>query len=566
MILLRVASRVPRSPTTWAYGRAARALRTALLLAGMMAAAAPALGQEANQSGGIHDLHAEATAPVVIDGVELFRIRGVAAYPAAQRAADITNRIIAVAADRSLDASTVRSEDSELGPRITIGDGKTTIVGVTESDARLEGSTEAVLAAVYVRQIRSAVETYRELRTPERLLRSALRAAGATLLLIVVVLAGRWAFRRLDALIGSQIETRVERLRIQSFRLISAGQAWTLLRGLLRLLRIAAWLAILTVYLTSTLSLFPWTRGLAFGMLDLVLEPLSTMAQGVLSAIPNLVFLAILVLVTRLLLRLVRAFFLEMEQKSVVFKDFEPDWAMPTYRIVRILVIAFAVVMAFPYIPGSESDAFKGVSLFIGVLFSLGSSSVVGNVIAGYTMTYRRAFGEGDRIQVGDVVGEVTQMKLLVTRLRTPKNEEVVIPNSLILSSNVVNYSAHARQRGLILHTTVGIGYEVPWRQVEAMLIMAAGRTEGLLREPPPFVLLKSLGDFAVTYELNAYCDDTKQIPHLYAEMHRHILDVFNEHGVQIMTPAYEGDPPEPKVVPPERWHAGPARPPTGSP
>jgi small-conductance mechanosensitive channel len=176
-------------------------------------------------------------------------------------------------------------------------------------------------------------------------------------------------------------------------------------------------------------------------------------------------------------------------------------------------------------------------------------------------MTYRRAFRIGDRVKLGQYVGDVAQMRLMVTHLRTLKNEEVVVPNSSILSSEVVNYSTLAQQRGLILHTTVGIGYETPWRQVEAMLVEAAGRTPGLLREPPPFVLQTALGDFCVTYEINVYCDTPHVMALLYTELHRNILDVFNEYGVQIMTPSYEADPAEPKLVPKEQWYAAPARP-----
>jgi small-conductance mechanosensitive channel len=153
-------------------------------------------------------------------------------------------------------------------------------------------------------------------------------------------------------------------------------------------------------------------------------------------------------------------------------------------------------------------------------------------------------------------------VRLLVTNLRTPKNEEIVIPNSVILNGSITNYSTLAREGLLFLHTTVGIGYETPWRQVEAMLIEAARRTEGLLPEPPPFVLQKSLGDFAITYEINAACREANIMGFIYTRLHRNILDIFNEHGVQIMTPAYEGDPEQPKVVPKERWHAAPAEPP----
>jgi small-conductance mechanosensitive channel len=202
-----------------------------------------------------------------------------------------------------------------------------------------------------------------------------------------------------------------------------------------------------------------------------------------------------------------------------------------------------------------------GISIFIGVLFSLGSSSAISNIIAGYTMTYRRAFKVGDRIKVEDITGDVTEVRLLVTHLRTIKNEEIIVPNATILNSQIVNYSTFAREQGLILHTAVGIGYEVPWRQVEAMLLVAAERTSGLLREPKPFVLQKSLGDFAVTYELNVFVDVPHVMAQVYSELHKNVLDAFNEYGVQIMTPAYEGDPDQPKVVPKDQWFAAPAKP-----
>ena len=263
--------------------------------------------------------------------------------------------------------------------------------------------------------------------------------------------------------------------------------------------------------------------------------------------------------VVRLALRVIRLFFDAVARGRVALANFDPEWAQPTYKIVRIAVIAFGLVVAYPYIPGSESDAFKGVSLFIGIVFSLGSSAAISNIIAGYMMTYRRAFKVGDRIKVGNTFGDVIEMRLQVTHLRSIKNEEIIIPNSQILTGEVLNYSSLARAHGLILHTEVGIGYETPWRQVEAMLHLAASRTPGLSSEPRPFVLEKALGDFAVIYELNVYCSNVQAMNRLYAELHRHILDVFNEYGVQIMTPAYEGDPAEPKVVLRKDWYAAPA-------
>jgi small-conductance mechanosensitive channel len=283
------------------------------------------------------------------------------------------------------------------------------------------------------------------------------------------------------------------------------------------------------------------------------------MWQSFVSELPNLAFLAVLLVVFRIVLRLLRAVFDALQRDAVHLRGFEAEWAQPTYKIVRFALIAFGLVVAYPYLPGSESAAFKGVSLFVGVLLSLGSSSAIANLVAGYSLIYRRAFKVGDRVKIGDVIGEVTESRIQVTRLRSLKNEEVVIPNSVILGGEVVNYSALARTHGLILHTQVGIGYETAWRQVEAMLLEAADRTPGIVRTRPPFVLQKGLGDFAVTYELNVYCDDAAAAVQIYTNLHRRILDVFNEYGVQIMTPAYEGDPEQPKVVAPSDWYAAPA-------
>jgi small-conductance mechanosensitive channel len=287
--------------------------------------------------------------------------------------------------------------------------------------------------------------------------------------------------------------------------------------------------------------------------------PLLVLARESVAAIPRLLIIVVIVAVARYVIRLARFFFSAIESGAIAFAGFEAEWSKPTYKLVRVLIIAFAAMICYPYIPGSRSEAFKGITIFLGVLFSLGSSSLLANIIAGYTMAYRRAFRVGDRIKVGDLIGEVTQIGMMVTHMRSIKNEELVVPNSLILNSNVINYASLSRKQGLILHTAVGIGYETPWRQVEAMLLMAAERTAGLLREPVPFVLQLSLNDFAVTYELNVYCDQVSEMDRLYTDLHRSVLDVFNEFGVQIMTPAYIADPAQPKVVPREQWFANPA-------
>jgi small-conductance mechanosensitive channel len=291
-------------------------------------------------------------------------------------------------------------------------------------------------------------------------------------------------------------------------------------------------------------------------VLKLFLDPIIDLARGLLRFLPNLAFLVVIFLASRYLLKLIRLLFTGLHHESIVIKGFYPEWAMPTFRLLRILVIVFAIVVAYPHIPGSGSSAFKGLSVFLGLLLSIGSSSFISNVIAGYSLTYRRAFKLGDRIKVNENDGFVEEQKLLVTRLRSIKNEEIVIPNSMMINSSILNYSAVAGPSGVVMHTVVGIGYETPWRQVDAMLRLAADRTEGLMKDPPPYVLKLSLGDFAVNYELNVYCHNVSQLHFYYNDLHQNILDVFNENHVQIMTPAYMSDPAVPKIVPEDKRYS----------
>jgi small-conductance mechanosensitive channel len=524
-----------------------------------LAQAPPAPGPDSEAAAGPEADLALATAPVLLDGEALFRVRGTSTYPAEERARRIAARIEEVARDASLAPEAVRAVPADELVNIAAGD--RFLVAVTDADARLEGISRGLLARLYVERIQAGLRAYRQARQPQVLVRGGQRALIATVLLVLAVLALRWAFRRLEGRVARLYEQKIQSVQFQSFEILRAQRIRGALRAGIRAVRVAAGASLVYFWLHFVLGSFPLTRPLAARLLNLVLAPFSRMGSGLLAALPDLAFLLVLYLVTRWALGLTRLFFDAVAKGHVILSGFEPDWAVPTYRIVRIAVVAFALVVAYPYIPGSRSAAFQSISIFLGVMFSIGSSSFIANIIAGYSMTYRRAFRLGDRIQVGEVFGDVSEIRLQVTHLLSVKNEEIVIPNSTLLNSNVVNYSARARTRGLILHTTVGIGYETPWRQVEAMLREAAARTPGLLREPAPFVLQKSLGDFCVVYEVNVYCDAPAQMAMLYTALHQNILDVFNEYGVQIMTPAYEGDPEQPKVVPRDQWWTAPARP-----
>jgi small-conductance mechanosensitive channel len=503
------------------------------------------------------------SAAVAIDGVELFRVAGSASFHASERAHRVSSRIVAAAEDSRLPLGAISTQPGEQ--RIDIVAGGRHLVGVIHADAAIEGVSLSDAALVRAMRIRDAVARYRAERTPERLLQSAVVASAAAAAAVLALWLTWIGLRRVRLGLDQRYRARVHSLSIQSFEVVRAESIWKGLDGALGLLR---WLVIAAiVYVSSTFALgqFPWTRSTAERLLDFVLQPLLSMGAGLLGYLPSLVFLLVLLVAVRCLLKLLRLFFDAVAAGRVPLRSFDADWAQPTYHIVRILVILLTLVIAYPYLPGSGSAAFQGLSIFAGLMLSLGASSAMASLIAGYTVTYRRAFRVGDRITVGDLTGEVCDVRLMVTHLRTAKNEEVVVPNSMVLQSNVVNYSKLARSHGLILHTSVSIGYETPWRQVEAMLLLAAERTDGVLREPVAFVLEKSLGDFAVTYELNAYVDTAQMLPQRYADLHRNVLDVFNEYGVQIMTPAYEGDPEQPKVVPREQWFVTPARAPAAN-
>jgi small-conductance mechanosensitive channel len=536
----------------------ASGLALALLSAAPAGAQAPSPPPPAVGAGPEAEI-ARVTAPVVLDGETLFRVRGTSTYPAEERARGIAARIVEVARTASIAPEAVQPvADDDF---VKIGAGDRFLVAVTEADAKVESLDRRLLARVYVERIQAAIRAYRQAREPQVLLRAARRAAAVTVLLVAALLGLLWAFRRLEARLARRYEERIQSVQIQSFEILRAERIRGTLRAIVSVLRLATAALLVYFWLHLVLGSFPATRPLAARLLNLVLDPLARLASGLLAQLPDLAFLLVLYLITRWLLGLVRLFFEAVAKGHVELSGFEPEWALPTYRIVRIAIVAFALVVAYPYIPGSRSAAFQSISIFLGVMFSIGSSSFIANIIAGYSMTYRRAFRLGDRIQVGEVFGDVSEIRLQVTHVRSLKNEEIVVPNSTLLNSNVVNYSALARSRGLILHTTVGIGYETPWRQVEALLLLAAERTAGLLHEPPPFVLQKSLGDFCVVYEINAHCDAPAEMQALYTRLHQNILDLFNEYGVQIMTPAYEGDPAQPKVVPKDRWWSAPARP-----
>jgi len=414
------------------------------------------------------------------------------------------------------------------------------VMAVLDGDAAELGLTRQEAAARYVTLLEAGLTRTSLQWRVERITAGVFR----TVITVGIAILAGWLlvrlFRRLAGLIERlRTSGRLPTLHIQRLELLSSDRIAGGLLLALRLVRIAAWVILGYFTLALVLAYFPYTEGVSDRILDYLLEPLGLVGRSILDYLPNVLFIAVIVLVTRYVLRFIRFLFHAVASQAVTFQGFDPDWAEPTYKLVRVMVLAFSLVVLFPYLPGAKSDAFKGVSLFVGLLFSLGSSGAVSNLVAGSLLTYTKAFGLGDRVRIGETVGDVTARTLLVTKLRTVTNVEVTIPNATVLSSQVLNYSTMARKGGMILQTTVTIGYDTPWRKVHDLLLAAARSTEGLLADPEPFVLQASLNDYYPTYVLNVYTGDASAMVRTVSHLNERIQDVFFEAGVEITSPAF---------------------------
>ena len=407
---------------------------------------------------------------------------------------------------------------------------------VTDADARAAGKGRGDLVADDIKSIQSAITGIRA----EFSSRSLLEGALYTLLLTAVLIALLAVLRSLRHATVTRLQSaRIRPIRIQRVELLSAQQIQQILIQAVRGIRFLLVVAAFYIYVPLVLSFYPWTREYAPRLIDYIVAPLRSAGAAVLAYLPSLFVVIISAVGAYLLIRGSHFLFRELGRGTITWPGFYQEWAEPTHKIIRFLILAVTVVVVFPYLPGSRSPAFQGISIFLGVLFSLGSTSAVANIIGGVILTYTRAFQIGDRVKIADTIGDVTEKTLLATRIRTIKNEFITVPNSLVLGSHIVNFSSPEGGAALILHTSVSIGYDAPWRIVHDLLIAAALRTPSILKEPAPFVLQTSLDDYYVTYQINAYTSEASRMAVTYAELHQNIQDCFNESGVEIMSPHY---------------------------
>ncbi|PKP38890.1 MAG: transmembrane ion channel [Bacteroidetes bacterium HGW-Bacteroidetes-15] len=417
--------------------------------------------------------------------------------------------------------------------------GEIILMSISENDAIWYGRSMHELAQSFKESIKNSIV---KAKNENSWLKIIVRI-GLVLLVIAIAWGLIWligrGYSRLLLFINSKKEKWLKDLSYKDYTFLTAEQEMQVILFLVKIFRWFVYAILLYITLPIIFSIFPFSRDWADALFQLIWSPFKGVLIAVWEYLPNLFSILVIYFVMKYVIRFVRYIFHEIEAEKLKISGFHADWAMPTYSIVKFLLYAFMFVLIFPYLPGSDSNIFKGVSVFIGVLFSLGSSSAIANMVAGLVITYMRPFKIGDRIKIGDVTGDVVEKTLLVTRVRTIKNEVITIPNSSVLNGNTTNYSVEAMEKGLIIHTTVTIGYDVPWKNMHKALIDAALRTDSILDEPKPFVLQTSLDDFYVSYQINAYTREAGKQALIYSNLHQNIQDVCNEMGIEILSPHY---------------------------
>ena len=479
---------------------------------------------------------------VVLQQQPLFEVQsGVGSFSPELRAEVISKRLLTFAQDTDTPLSELRLVEDSSNKTTNISASDRVILTVLDSDAIALGKTRTELANDYLTTIQEAVTDYRKSYSVRNILLGALYTALLTVLLLFIFSV----INRLIARENTRLQTRetVSRgFRAFGAELVPAARLANFIAEILKAVRLFVFVILFAFYLERVLSFFPWTKGISTVILSYFEIGLLSFGERFFAYLPNLFFLGMTLLITNYLLKLTRFVFIEIRRGVITIPGFYPEWSKPTYNLVRFAVIAFALTIAYPYLPGSNTPAFRSVSLFVGVLFSLGSSGAVANFVSGIILTYSRAFVVGDRVQISETTGDVVEKTLLVTRINTIKNVIVTVPNSMVLGSHIINYSSSVRNEGtppLIIHATITLGYDVPWRLVHEVLVNAANATEELLTEPAPFVLQTSLDDFYVSYQINAYTPKPGMMAKTYSALYQNLQDKCNEAGIEILSPHY---------------------------
>lgn len=491
--------------------------------------------------------------PVILLGDTLFRVRtSMGAFTQDERAKAISARLEDVIHDDEYYADSLEAVAVDNDYYVIYRN--RTLLVIQPRDTVGTGMTMQEICSKVVSKLNEQLATkslkYNFLASIKNIAYSSL----VVLMLILIILILNWLFRRVFRYFETHKAKLFKSVKINEYEFLTAEREYEAAKGLLKVLKIALIIFFFIIALPVIFSIFPATEGITRKIIGFIWSPVRNILLAVVNYLPKLVTIIIIYLIFKYLIRFIRFLSREVENKVLVLPGFYPEWAKPTYNIVRLLLYIFMFVVIFPYLPGSDSAAFRGVSVFLGVLLSLGSSSVISNIMAGLVITFMRPYKVGDRIKIDDIMGEVVEKSLMITRINTIKNEDVTIPNSKVLTGYSVNYSTPTEKDGLIIHTTVTIGYDAPWRAVHELLTRAAEMTEGVSASPKPFVLETSLDDFYISYQINVYIKDSTRMLRIKSALHQNIQDEFNRAGVEIMSPHYRSHRDGNPVTIPEEW------------
>ncbi|MDM1380054.1 mechanosensitive ion channel family protein [Myroides marinus] len=472
--------------------------------------------------------------PVLSFNDTLFNVYGnIGSFTSKQRAKSIESKISMLADNYLFQGDSIKLSDE--GTYLNIVYKNEILMSVDSLQAAQENKTRVEAAEYYRGQIISAVETQLHNTSWQQIL---MQIAGAVAILIVEFFILKWiryGYRVSRVMIWRQRGKKIKGI----FGIIDDQRAMLTTMSIAKIIKFLIVLIVLYMGLLAVFKLFPYTKHLSDQLLEYVLSPLRSVGRSIMAYMPKLFTIVVIVVIFRYIQKFVRSLADKIATHKIVIRGFYPDWAIPTYNLVSGLLFIFMFILIFPYLPNSDSQIFQGVSVFAGIMLSLGSTSVIGNLVAGLVITYMRPFKLGDRIKLGEFTGDVLEKTALVTRIKTPKNEVITIPNSNIMTAQTVNYSQSAREHGLILYLTIGAGYHVPWQKVHEMLYEVASRTEHVMKRQKPFIFQDQFQDFYVEYQLNVYIRDAKLSSKVYSDLRQHAQDVFAENDIEMVAPHF---------------------------
>lgn len=492
------------------------------------------------QAAEINKLKAHAKAyPVVLNHDTLFNIyTRTGSFSARERATAISKKITSLYEDAfyTPDSLKIRSSTDNFD---IVYKNQEIIMTVSNLDGLWFGKTNAKLAKEYLLNIKQSIGRERESHS---LFNWAKRIALVVLILAVLIFVV-WLIHLIFKQSRTYIIVRTQKiksgLKLGTVKVIPPKDLEFIFLKINSTLRLLVTILLIYLSLPLLFSVFPETESWTSTLLNWILGPFQIALHGIVAYLPNLFTVLVIYLIFKFSLKAIRYFFKELGKGNIQISGFHPEWSAPTFNILRFILYAFMLVVVFPYLPGSGSAAFQGVSVFLGILISLGSSSAITNIVAGLVITYMRPFRTGDRVKIGEVIGDVTEKTMLVTRIRTIKNEEITVPNSMVLSSSTTNYSAQAAGQGLIVHYEVTLGYDVPWKKAYTLLTNAALKTAFVVANPTPFVLQTKLDDYYVSYQLNAYTHEAGKQAVIYSSLMENIQDELAAAGIELLSPAY---------------------------